>query len=203
MIKKTRFLLLLLLCVSLCFTSCDNLIRVTYKDGYYVDTVNNIKYFNASVSYEPVSVGAEYAKYNDIVLYKIAGADPTQWMTEAYEGIGSIFYAEDVALPTLSEMNPIAVYVCGSETKTISLSTVEDADVIAQLCSLIENGEQTEAGSYKNSYYLKFSSEAYPFLYYSVVYIIGDNGGRYAYDRGTKKCVDIGYLLETYFPIDE
>lgn len=198
--KKT--LLPLLFITAVLLTSCSQLIRITYKDGKYIDSVNNIQYENASVSYEPVSEGTEYASYNKTVLYTIPGAEPTEWLAEKYEGIGSVFYSEDTVLPALSEFEASGIQIFVSGFNNLAVASIDDAEVIAELTDILANGEQTEAKNTDDSYSLKIASDKYPFLYYNLVYIISSDGERYVYDRGTKKTVAVGTLLDKYFTGD-
>lgn len=198
--KKT--LLPLLFITAVLLTSCSQLIRITYKDGKYIDSVNNIQYENASVSYEPVSEGTEYARYNKTVLYTIPGAEPTEWLAEKYEGIGSVFYSEDTVLPALSEFEASGIQIFVSGFNNLAVASIDDAEVIAELTDILANGEQTEAKNTDDSYSLKIASDKYPFLYYNLVYIISSDGERYVYDRGTKKTVAVGTLLDKYFTGD-
>lgn len=198
-----KLLLSVFLITAIYLTSCSQIIRITYKDGLYIDAANNIKYTNASVSYEPVSVGSEYAQFNKTTLYTIPGTEPKQWLTEKYEGIGSVFYAEGVALPTLAEFGATKIQVCVSELKTVGIATIEDAAVIAKVVDALENGEQTEVKNSSDSYYLKVASDNYPFLYYNLIFIKASDGERYLYDRGTKRNVAVGTLLDKYLPNNE
>ena len=198
--KKTFLPLLFIIAVLL--TSCSQLVRITYKDGKYIDSTHNIQYENASVSYEPVSEGTEYARYNKTVLYTIPGAEPTEWLAEKYEGIGSVFYSDDAVLPALSEFEAVKILIFVSGFNSLAVASINDADVIAELTDIIANGEQTEAKNTDDSYSLKIASDKYPFLYYNLVYIISSDGERYVYDRGTKRTVAVGTLLDKYFTGD-
>ncbi len=198
--KKTFLPLLLITAVLL--TSCSQLIRITYKDGKYIDSANNIKYENASVSYEPVSEGTEYARYNKTVLYTIPGAEPTEWLAEKYEGIGSVFYSEKAFLPALSEFEAVKISIFVSGFNNLAVASIDDAEVIAELTDIIAAGEQIEAKNTDDSYSLKIASDKYPFIYYNLVYIISSDGERYVYDRGTKRTVAVGNLLDKYFTGD-
>jgi hypothetical protein len=199
-VQQLKKFLYLLTAVLILLTSCSNVVRITYKDGLYIDAANDIKYRNASVSYEPVSIGDEYARFGKTTLYTIPGTEPTEWLTEKYEGIGSVFYADNVTLPSLPEFGTVKIHVCVSGLKTISIATIDDAAVISALIDALENGEQTEAKNPTESYYLKAASDSYPFLYYNIIYIKSADGQCYLYDRGTKRCVAAGTLLDKYLP---
>lgn len=192
-----------ILLFTLLLTACSKLVEIKYKDGLYIDSANGINYINASVSYEPVSVGAEYAKFDKTTLYEIKNADPKQWLTEAYEGIGSIFYSDTLTLPEIGEFGTDIIHICTSEILTMSIGDIEDADALSTLIAFLADGEQTEAPTDAERFYLKCGSSAYPFLYYNLMFIKSGDGNRYLYDRGTKRCVEVGNVIDAWLPDDE
>ena len=187
------------LLLSLLASCKANLVTLTYEDGQLVNKRAGLAYTPAPLNYEPASVGEEYAYYKkaDMTLYEIVGLDPRQWLTEEYAGTATtIFHASDITLPTLRGMEPDKFYICISSTRTVSLATVEDAEVIAALIDLYENGEETEyplAGA-TATYELKFHSEAYPNLYYNLNLGVFPEGN-FIYDRQSKRSVELGGLL--------
>ena len=195
-------LLSAVLLLSLLVSCKANLVTLTYEDGQLVNKRAELAYTPAPLNYEPAAVGEEYAYYkkSDMTLYEIVGLDPREWLTEEYAGTATtIFYGSGITLPTLREMDPDKFYICISEMRTISLATVEDAEVIAALIDLYENGEQTEyplAGSI-GSYELKFHSERYPNLYYNLTFTVFPEGN-FIYDRQSKRSVEIGELLDQW-----
>lgn len=187
--------------ISAASCSGSGLVRIVYENGLYVDKTNNIKYRDASVSYEPAEIGDEYGKFeDDLILHKITGADPKEWITEAFEGIGAVYYSEAVTLPALENFGANKIYICISGLKTIGIGTIEETDIVNELIQTIQTGEQRETNDAADSYYLKFVSETYPFLYYNVMYIKTVTGEHLLYDRGTKRCVAVGDIIEKYLP---
>ena len=183
--------------------SCrGDLVTLTYEDGQLVNKRAKLAYTPAPLNYEPASVGEEYAYYKkaDMTLYEIVGLDPREWLTEEYAGTATtIFYGEGITLPTLRGMDPDRFYLCISASRTISLATVEDAEIIAALLDLYENGEQTEyplACSVAN-YELKFHSEEYPNLDYNLTLGVFPEGN-FLYDRQSRRSVEIGSLLDAW-----
>jgi len=173
-------------------------VKITYKDGKYIDRAGGVTYLAAGVCYEPVSVGDEYAVYGKTVLYEINGLDPKEWMTEKYDGIGSIYYSEEINLPAFEEFEPNKIYACEVDYIIVRIAEVTDLIDVNAVTDLYLNGEQTELPiDGTHSYHLKFSSEKYPGIYYNLLYVIAD-GGNYLYDRDTKRCVEIGGVLEKY-----
>ena len=193
-----------LLCAASLFalTSCDSLVKITYEDGKYIDKTNGVTYIGASVSYEPVKIGSEYAKYGKTILYEISGLDPAQWLTESYEGIGSIYYADTVTLPSLQEFGAVKIYVCIEAAITMQVSTIDDEAAVSATVEALnaESVDLPQDGI--NNYHLKFVSDTYPSLYYDILYIEVDDQHNYLYDRATKQCVDVGRLLKDFLPSD-
>jgi hypothetical protein len=193
---------ILLLASVVLLTSCSNLIKLKYTDGRYIDTVNNVKYINAPISYEPVSVGTEYALFDKTTLYTLPGAEPTQWLAEKFEGIGSVFHSEEIELPGPGELEASEILIFISGYNNIPVSSISDPEVIAEFLYILENGEPVTAADTDSSYSLKLASDKYPFIYYNLIYIKGTDGGRYVYDRGTKLTVEIGPLIDDFFTGD-
>lgn len=190
----------LLLSALLCQSCSGTLVNLTYKDGQLINKRLKLCYNAASTSYEPVSVGEAYGYYGDIdmTLYEITGLDPREWLTQEYAGTATtIFYNEDIVLPTLSEMDPNKMFICLNEAITFSIATVEDEAVIDELINLFENGEETEWPLIDSTviYNLKFLSEDnYPHIYYNLIY--GEfEEGCFLYERSTKRCVEVGTLI--------
>lgn len=175
------------------------MVKITYSDGKYIDKAGGVTYLSAGVSYEPVSVGEEYAEYNKTVLYRIGFLNPKEWLTEKYEGIGSIYYSEDLKLPEFGEFEAVKILICAVDVITISINTVEDKADINAVAELYLNGEQTELPiDGRNSYHLKFASDKYPGIYYNILYVEGRDGRNFLFDRDTKRCVEAGKALEKY-----
>lgn len=198
-LRKT--ILTALLAAALALTACSGLVRITGDGEKYYDRANGVTYLSAGVSYEPAAVGPEYALYGKTTLYEIAGLDPRLWLTEAYEGIGSIYYSEEIALPSLAEFGASKAYVCVEDATTLHLVTVDRASDVAAVVNALSaaNGEaQLPAGG--TSYHIKFTSDEWPGIYYDILYVEADNGRNYLYDRDTKLCAEAGGMLKAYLP---
>lgn len=176
-------------------------IRLTYEDGRLVHSGKKLSYQAAPLNYEPVAIGEEYAVYGkaNFPLYEIVGLDPKEWLTEANSGATTtVFYGEGVTLPTLREMDPTELYVCVNGLITFADRVVTDKHAIDRMIDLFENGEQVTwplSGSIR-TYELKFHSpERWPRIYYNLTF--GEfPEGMFLYDRTTKRCVEIGDLLD-------
>jgi hypothetical protein len=199
MTKKITAALLSVLVLATILTSCSGIIKMKYENGSLIDSKNGIRYLKASISYEPVSTGEQYAKADGIELFTMSNADATEWLSEKFNGVGAVYYSEDVHLPTIAEFDPTRAIICSGSEKLIGLAAIDDEEVLRELCRLLDEGENAEITYIADSYPLKFISADYPFLYYNVMYTATEDGGRYLYDRGTHKTVEVGNLLEPYF----
>ena len=162
------------LLAMLMLTGCSaSLVNLKYEDGQLINKRLGLAYNAAPTNYEPVAVGEAYGYYGDIdmTLYEIAGLNPKQWLTQAYAGSATtIFYSEDLTLPTLADMAPNKIHVCTGEEITYGLVTVDNADAVAKVVDLFMNGEEAEWPMLDSldTYELKFASETWPNLYYNL-----------------------------------
>ena len=194
------------LALLLTATACaGTLVNLKYENGRMANKRLGLSYIPAPTNYEPVSVGEAYGYYekSDMTLYEIKGLNPKEWLTQAYAGSATtIFYDEDITLPTLADLNPNKIYVTEGESVTVSIVTVNDQAVIDTVIDLFTNGTYAEwplLGSYA-TYELKFySEESYPHIYYNLTYGEFDEG-IFLYDRNTKHCVMIGDTLADFIP---
>ena len=195
----------LILGAAAAVTACEKKIKVdvhlTYdmeRDALVEDNLG-LDYRFASISYEPATITDPYADWEDVILYTVKGWNPKELLTEEYSGIGGLLYAADKPLPEFAEMNCSLIYVCTASSATICLSTVDDADVTAQAVSYLTDGAAVELPEDGHTtYHLKFHSDDYEGLYYSVLFIMrgeGADGDYFLYDRGIKKCVEVPYEL--------
>ena len=181
---------------ALVLTGCSaNLVNLEYKEGQLINKRLKLAYNAAPTNYEPVSVGNPYGYYKDMdmTLYEIAGLDPKEWLTQEYAGSATtIFYSDDQTLPT-------KIHICTGETITYGVASVEDSAVVGQLVDLYMNGEAVEWPMLDSldTYELKFVSVTHPHLYYNLTYYEYEEG-IYIYDRNSKRCVEIGDLLENW-----
>ena len=197
--KITLFYFFTVVILLSLLVSCSPLIKITYDDGKYIDKSNDVTYYAAGVSYEPIAVGAEYAEYKKTVLREIDGLDPKLWLTESYEGIGSIYYSSEITLPSLSEFEPSAFIICQVSENIQALKTVEEQADINDILEAVANGEDAELPQSAESYHIKFTSDKYPGIYYDLLYVQITDGLGYVFDRDTKRCVEIGDTVSKYF----
>ena len=191
------------LLAMLMLTGCSaSLVNLKYENGQLINKRLGLAYNAAPTNYEPVSIGEAYGYYGDIdmTLYQISGLSPKQWLTQEYAGSATtIFYSEDQTLPSLQEMEPVKIHVCTGDTITYGLATVDDGAVVTELVELYTNGEAVEWPVLDSleTYELKFASDTWPHLYYNLTYYEYEDG-IYLYDRNSKRCVEIGDMLENW-----
>ncbi|MBE6723917.1 MAG: hypothetical protein E7576_01775 [Ruminococcaceae bacterium] len=200
--KRFRSVVSILILAALLFVSCaSGNVRLTYDEGKLINKSKRLSYAAAPLNYEPAAIGEEYAVYGktETPLYEIIGLDPKEWLTEANTGsTTTVFYGSSVTLPTLREMDPDEVFVCVNGAITYALSTVRDKEAIDAMIGLFENGEQADwpLTDSVRIYELKFhSAENWPYIYYNLTF--GEfPEGKFLYDRQTKRCVEIGEILD-------
>lgn len=201
--KKFRTLLAAT-ALALTMTACSSTITLTIDDdGLFRDTENGITYDAAPLCYEPQTVGEEYASFRvgsmEVILYEIEGLDPAKWLTEAYTGSGSLFVSTDITLPDLVEFSPDTIHLCVQNTSVWEFATVTDPTVIDEVVRAYTEGEAVPypAATPDADLRFKFSSAAYPGIYYNLIYVdYGD--ARYLYERSSGRCVEVGDLLRDY-----
>ncbi|MCI8387817.1 MAG: hypothetical protein HFE63_05060 [Clostridiales bacterium] len=188
-----------LLMVVICASSCA--LSLKEVDGKLYDKKNDITYIGAPICFEPIALETEvYAKCSKpkLELHAIEGLSPLEWISEPYEGIGGVWYAEGVELPTLETFDADIMYICVEKSITVALGVVEDKSDIDAIISAFTNGEPCSIVNSGSSYKLKFASAKYPGIYYNLLYIEGDDGNQYIYDRTTQTCVNVGDVMLKY-----
>ena len=198
------FVLLFLPLMLLSLVSCTK--QLYNEGGNLVDRDNGITYIPAPITFEPQTLAAEpYAECSElgIELYEIEGLPGDEWLSEPFDGIGGVYYSDKLTLPTLEEFDADLMYICVEQVITVSIGTVDDKAGIDAIVTSFVSGEPTTIIQSGNSYKLKFSSDKYPGLYYNLIYIEGDDGENYIYDRSTQTCVDVGDVLQAYMPRED
>ena len=201
--KRILCAALILCAVSL--TACKDKVKVdvhlTYdpeRDALVEDNLG-LDYRFASISYEPATITVPYADWEDVILYTVKGWDPKELLTEEFSGVGGLLYAADKPLPEFADMNCDEIFVCTSSATTVCLSTINDAEVVAEAVHQLTQGEVVDLPEDgQETYHLKFHSSDYEGLYYNVLFIMrgdGEEGDYFLYDRGTKRCVEVPYAL--------
>ncbi|MBQ7669998.1 MAG: hypothetical protein IJS45_04675 [Clostridia bacterium] len=203
--KKYISFVLALVFAALVLSSCGAKdLNFVYADGKI--SSGDATYICAPMGFQPCQVGEKCATRDGAFeLYEIKDRDgnavPTdEWMTEEYAGdLTSIYYREGkVNLPEYSEIDFDTVYVCEEDETVVYVTEITDKELISTLIDALHTGatsvmldEPTE------TYSLKFHSKNYPAIYYSVKYLIYEDGA-YLFSRGTKTYANIGTLLDGY-----
>lgn len=222
-IRSCTALLILVLTLSLLFSSCSSLHTVTFdktNDSYF-DKKTQTTYTPLSASYEPISRGEEYGKVKiagmTSVLYTITGVDPTRFLCTVY---GDVFCRADLTVPPLAEWTVTELTVCLNDTiagATLTLRSSEEQQnvIITELLQAYCDGVPVRypVEDIVASYIVRFVSPDVPGIYYAVRYYeygedIWDtvknedgtetdvNFGRYfIYDRYEGRCVAVSDAL--------
>lgn len=201
--KLIKIIAVLAVAVML-LTSCNmGLVKIERDTStpYYTNAVTGVNYTYAPSCYEAVAVGNKYAKWRNpsttVIFYDMEGADPELWMTE--EG-KTVFYAEQVTLPELDEMEISQVLVCVEGTSTMSLAAITKELHVDELIDTWMNGEEVEYSGMtpERNYRVKFVSEKYPWMFFNLIYVEYSDGSSYLYCRDLGRCVKAGDIVKGY-----
>ncbi len=171
----------------------------TDAEGNFVDGKNQITYYLAPISFEPERWQTDaYASCGDRMLYRISDLNPERWLCEVSAGEGSVWYASTIDLPSLSEFRANRITVCTQTETVMALKTIDNEAHVDAVIEALETGEAVkEIPVADRILSLKFSSSAYPRLFYDISYLECPEGN-FLYDRSTEKCVEVGRLLVWY-----
>ncbi len=186
-------------------TACsgDGLVTLKYENGQFVNIGQGLCYVPAEINYEPTAMGEAYAYYKngDITLYTIGDNDPALWLTENYAGgATTVFHADSITLPTLTELQAEKIIVCLSADVNVAIMDITDAETIRAVTELFTSGEECEWPLVDGilRYDLKFASSRWPQIYMALIY--GEfPEGKFLYERASGRCVEVGDLLDPYF----
>ena len=175
--RRTVGLLVLALALLLC--ACSGDLPAFEKDGDgYVNPETRVSYLAAPWNYEvfermenrPV-VRIAQDKIDDVILYEVKDTDPSHYLsTENYD----LFYASNLTLPTLAELNPSSVMVCQGADRSFVIETITDAADVAAILAAAQarplDPDSFDASEEHANFTLKFVSEQYPAFYYRFYY---------------------------------
>ena len=169
---KYRFLLFLVLVSLLIVPSCSSVKTMTFRDGKYVIS-SGLSYVRVENEYSPVTRGEVYAtlklKYETVTLYSVDGLSPKSWLCSED---GTLYRNENETLPSPEEMHFTSAQFIQESTGFVR-HTLEDRDLMETILSSYLHGESIPyvSGAADSQYTLRFLSESFPCLYYSIEYI--------------------------------
>lgn len=193
----------LLICTVL-LVSCGS-VKFEYTDGKLVNTKNGDTYNALPTGFEPCGVGDVYGEYGAFALYRVQTLDseemsPDMWLTEEYAGNATVVYLS-ASEPILSfrDMSFDRCYVCVEDENVMSIATIEGKENTETVISALDSGNTAlwPRLDLISSYSLKFHSDDFPAVFYSLVYCVCDSGN-YLYDRASNTCVEVGDLLSEW-----
>ncbi len=221
--KYTRLLraaALLLACLAL-FCGCgEKSSELRLENGAFRNEKTGVAYREASDCYRATSFLQGEPLYlatgllsDGIPLYAIENTDSNEFLTD--ENF-TLYYNENVTLPTLAEMKPYAISLSYNATERGKLDENDQA-VINELLERLEQDESYPrallAGSSYERFELLFYSKEYSGFFYVLEYwkygeesfTFVDDGAEISvgkgviYDRGNDRFYVMGDLLETIF----
>ncbi len=183
---------LLFLAFFLLFAPSCSREDVVFRDGGYYHLESGVNYRACHVALEPNLVGEAYAGCGDFTFFRIKGADPLLWLCDD-ENL--VYRADVLPEPTLGDFSPDCLYVGLNSDDFFALTEITDAGLINDLVSCFSTPDQAVLpASCDGVWQLKFTSSAFPWLRYSVIYAEKD-GVSYLKDRGSGLCADAKNLL--------
>lgn len=172
-LKKAGSFAVLLLVVGIFLTGCGETLRET--EGVVKSKDGSKTFQHASTTYEAVETGKKIGKLTytgdaSEEVYEIEGLSPDEWLVTED---GYVLYADGVHLPSLAEMNPQTVQICAYRQSVHVLRTVSNAEILSDAVHAYTEGENLEYWGQEplRSYKLRFVSNEYPALYFSVLYL--------------------------------
>ncbi len=200
-----RILPLACLIISLLMLSaCGVTIHEGMGEGDAMDKSSGTVWYHASTCYEAVELEKKLGKLvvgeHNLELYKLPDMDPAKWVATEDK---NVLYAEGVTLPTLSDMAPETMIVYLDAATEQKLKTISNADTLSAIIKAYTEGESVlyPAKTPSATYRVRFTSDAYPGLYYVLTYVeyasdytVDDaNYGKYfLYDRFDQKFIPVG-----------
>lgn len=188
--KQSRFnrglcaaLCLLLAAMMLC--SCAKTNKFIMNGSSFRDKKTDVTYLDAPSSIEAITVSdREYGKSGDILFYEIEGLDPLQYVCEQS---GTVFYAEGLTIPTLSEMTLTFAQIRIEETTAKTIATLDTAEEANAIRDAYLNGDAISypALTPKRNLRVRLCDESIG-LCYSLVYVEYENDYITHAEDGTK-----------------
>ena len=183
----------------------------TYADGK-ITSEDGASYTPAPMGFQPCNAGKKCAvrdKYFD--LYQLLDLDgkaipKEDWLTEEYAGNAtSVYYGDGIELPDFTEIAFSRCYVCEEDETVSFVSDTDDRALIGSLIDRIANGKDSTGrlDDSKYTYTLKFYSEDYPGIFFSVDYIVYDDGAAYLYSICNKKWAEATGMLDGLIELPE
>lgn len=180
----------------------ENLVAFSYDQAadLYTDTATGKTYRRAPMCYEPVTLKTGYGEVDGAVLYRVANAENLEFLSLEYTGMGNeLFYCTDITLPEADAFQPKKALICRQDAITVSENEIVDVSLLETLLRTLKSGKQEELPTEaENARRIKFVSDAYPALYYSVRYFEDSTGNAFLRDPASGRLVSVGTLLDGY-----
>lgn len=204
--KKTVSAVLCVLMLALLLSACTGNVKFeTYENGKLINTKTKGVFTATPVGYEPCGVGEQYGSFGEFPLYSVEDQNGNafstdEWLTEEYSGTATtLFYGEGAVFAPIEEMDPDICYICLEDQNVLSVASFQEKDVMSRLITLMNEGEKHlwPRSDVTESYTLKFYSQDHPQYYFSVNYVVTEEGN-FIHRSGSDGCVEIGDLLSGY-----
>ncbi|MBR6917248.1 MAG: hypothetical protein IKN38_03605 [Clostridia bacterium] len=211
--KTSLFLAVLFVFLALFASSCgddDGYENFKYEDGAIVSEETGHRFIAAPIGFQPCGMGEKCAvKDGAFDLYTMTDLDGKpvsvdEWMSGEYSGAATtVYYREGLEIPAFDRIDYSKCFICQEDENVVSFATIEDKTLIGKLVSAAALGEmKTLIDEPSSVYTLKFYSEDYPMLLYSVDYLVYE-GASYLFVRENKTYADVTGLIDRFIPSDD
>ncbi len=191
--------LLLLICIMLAAVACGP--KLVFEGGRILDTKTDVYYGFAPNTYEAVAIAnAIYAVWEqndvEVAYHAIEGLPTEEYLVDEY---GYVICAEGKELPDLDGFEPTGALVCTNAEVAVSIGDIKDGATLSALVDLYINGKSvTFENTAVDTLSIKFTSEKYPHLYFSLSVMIEEDESVYLWNRDNGRYVNVGGLLDQY-----
>ncbi|MBR3963971.1 MAG: hypothetical protein IKJ80_01010 [Clostridia bacterium] len=191
--------LLLLICIMLTAISCGP--KLVFEDGKILDTKTDVYYNFAPNTYEAIAIAnAIYAVWEqndvEVAYHAIEGLPTEEYLVDEY---GYVICADGKELPELDGFEPAGALVCTNTDVAVSIGEIKEKATLNALVDLYMNGDsQTFKNTAVDTLSIKFTSEKYPHLYFSLSVMIEEDRSVYLWNRDSGRYVNVGSLLDQY-----
>ena len=191
--------LVLLLFVMLAAISCGP--KLVFEDGKILDTKTDVYYNFAPNTYEAIAIAnAIYAVWEqndvEVAYHAIEGLPTEEYLVDEY---GYVICAEGKELPDLDGFEPTGALVCTNAEAAVSIGDIKEKSTLNALVDLYINGKSvTFENTAVDTLSIKFTSEKYPHLYFSLSVMIEEDESVYLWNRDSGRYVNVGGLLDQY-----
>ena len=198
-IQKFITLALSIILVAVSLVSCSP--KLVFANGKILDKSTDIYYNYAPNTYEAVAVAKAvytYWEQNDVEVayHAIEGLPTSEYLVDEF---GYVICAEGKDLPDLSGFGARSALLCTNTEVAMSIAEITNQATISALVDIYMNAQgETFSNTAIDTLSIKFISNDYPHLYFSLSVLIEEDSSVYLWNRDNGRYVSVGTLLDEY-----